>query len=117
MAFKVLRSTACDRDLEAIFDFLFAAYQELGDTASDAFERAVARILRIEALLDALGDVPFQGTLDTQIMTGLRHVTKDKAVFYFTVDEPARELKVLAVFFGGQDHRAQLLERIKAGDV
>ncbi len=33
-------------------------------------------------------------------MPGLRRVTKDRAVFYFTVDEERRVVRVLAVFFG-----------------
>lgn len=115
MAYKVSRSTACDADLDAIFDYLFLTYQELGDDAAEAFERAATRVLRIDADLRALGEVPHQGTLEPRIMDGLRHVTKDRAVFYFTLDEAARELRVLAVFFGGQDHRAHLLARMKAG--
>lgn len=116
-AFKVLRSHACDVDLEAIFDFLFVSYQELGDAPDDAFERAAERVLGIETTLEALGEVPFQGTLEPAIMVGLRHVTRDRAVFYFTVDEGLQELHVLAVFFGGQDHRAHLLQRIRAGEI
>ena len=45
-------------------------------------------------------------------MPGLRWTTKDRAVFCFTVDEAAATITVLAVFFGGQDHRAPVLARI-----
>lgn len=117
MAFEVIRSTACDHDLEVIFDYLFLAYQDLGTTAADAFDRAADRVRRIEAALVTLGDVPFQGTLEPAILDGLRHVTKDRAVFYFTADEEVQTVRVLAVFFGGQDHRRHLLARIKAGMV
>lgn len=116
-AFKVLRSHACDADLEAIFDFLFRSYQELGDAPDDAFERAAERVLGIEAALEALGEVPFQGALEPAIMAGLRHVTKDRAVFWFTLDEGLQDLRVLAVFFGGQDHRTHLLQRIRTGEI
>lgn len=117
MGFKVLRSAACDNDLETIFDYLFLTYQELGDTAAEALERAADRVLEIETALEALGEIPFQGTLEPWIMEGLRHVTKERAIFYFIVDEPAQKLRVFAVFFGGQDHRSHLLERIKAGEL
>ena len=47
-------------------------------------------------------------------MEGLRFVEKRRAVFYFLIDERHREVRVLSIFFGGQDHRQHMLERIKA---
>lgn len=110
--YKVLRSTACDADIEVIFDHLFQSYRELGDPVEDALTRAATRVRGIEDSLGALGDIPFQGTLVPQIMDGLRHVTKDNAVYYFIVEETQEELRVLGVFFGGQDHRRHILRRI-----
>ena len=110
--YSVHRSLACDADLEAVFDHLFSAYRQLGDPVEDALTRAAGRLRGIEDALERLGDVPFQGTLVPQIMADLRHVTKDNAVFYFIVDEAARELRVLGVFFGGQDHRQHIVKRI-----
>jgi plasmid stabilization system protein ParE len=110
--FEVVRSAQCDLDLELIFDHLFAAYRELGDPVPDAFGRAERRLRGIEDEIERLGDVPYQGTLDPKIMDGLRHVTKSGAVFYFIIDDAERCLRVLGVFFGGQDHRAHILTRI-----
>ena len=62
--------------------------------------------------LARLGDAPFQGTLEPKLMDGLRHVTKNRAVFYFTVDETIETVRVLGVFFGGQDHRRHILVRV-----
>jgi plasmid stabilization system protein ParE len=45
-------------------------------------------------------------------MPGLRNVTKDKTVFYFTVHEDLEEVRVLAIFFGGQDHIRKMLMRL-----
>lgn len=110
--FDVVRSAHCDTDLELIFDHLFAAYRDLGDPVPDAFDRAAQRLWGIEGEIDRLGDVPHQGTLEPKIMDGLRHVTKNSAVFYFIVDDADQRLYVLGVFFGGQDHRAHILKRI-----
>ncbi|WP_299693793.1 type II toxin-antitoxin system RelE/ParE family toxin [uncultured Tateyamaria sp.] len=110
--YKVLRSAACDADIEIIFDHLFGAYRDLGEPIADALTRAAARVRGIEDALARLGDVPFQGTLVPHIMDGLRHVTKDSAVFYFVTDEARAEVRVLGVFFGGQDHRRHILQRI-----
>lgn len=114
--YRVLRSAACDADIEIIFDHLFQSYRDLGDPLQDALNRAAARVRGIEDALATLGDLPFQGTLAPQIMDGLRHVTRDKAVFYFISDEVRGEVRVLGVFFGGQDHRRHILRRIMESD-
>lgn len=111
MIYRVERAAATDHDLEAIFDFLFAAALDFGEDETTAFARAAARITAIEDAMEALGQVPHQGTLRPEIAPGLRSVTKGRAVFYFDLDEDARRLRVLAVFFGGQDHQRRMLLR------
>lgn len=108
--YSVHRGLSCDADLEIIFDHLFGAYCDLGDPVEESLTRAAERLRVIEDALERLGDVPFQGTLGPKVMAGLRHVTKDNAEFYFLVNEAVREVRVLGVFFGGQDHRRHLLK-------
>ena len=112
LAYSVRRSVACRADLEHIFDYLLRTYQDLGDPLGKAFERAVHRIAGIEAGMDQLGQTPHQGTLWPQVMDGLRWTTKDRAILYFVVDDSQHRVDVLAVFFGGQDHKAHMLARI-----
>jgi plasmid stabilization system protein ParE len=54
-------------------------------------------------------------TVLPKLAPGLRSVTKDRAVFYFTFDDDARIVCVLAVFFGGQDHQRAMLRRLLGG--
>ena len=115
MAFEVVRSRASDRDLEAIFDHLVTTYQGLGDTPAEALDRAAARVRAIEDDMERLGRAPFQGTLREALRPGLRQVTRNRAVFYFEVEEAAGRVRVLAVFFGGQDHVARMLRRLGRG--
>ena len=112
MAFEVIRSRASDRDLDLIFDYLLATYQDLGDPTLEAFDRATERLRSIEDDLERLGTAPFQGTLMTDIMPDLRRVTKDRAVIYFRAVESANQVQILAVFFGGQDHQNHMLSRL-----
>jgi plasmid stabilization system protein ParE len=98
--FEVVRSEDCDHDLELIFDHLFAAYSELGDPVRDAFERVEQRLLEIEGEIQRLGHVPYQGSLAPKIMDGLRHVTKNSAVFYFVVDEDEWRVRILGCSSG-----------------
>jgi plasmid stabilization system protein ParE len=112
MAYKVERALDTDRDLEAIFDFLVQSYLDFGEGRPDAIERAAQRIEQIESLMESLGAAPHQGTLRPDLSPGLRQITKQRAVFYFEVDEPKRTVRVLAIFFGGQDHRRAMLRRL-----
>jgi plasmid stabilization system protein ParE len=115
MGYDVRRSVACRQDLERIFDHLFDAHQSLGEDPATAFARAARRLGAIEDAMDALGEAPHQGTLWPEVMAGLRWVTKDRAILYFIVDERRRRVDVLAVFFGGEDHRRQVLRRLADG--
>jgi plasmid stabilization system protein ParE len=115
LAFEVVRSHSCDRDLRAIFRHLLESQIALGETFEVAFERANARLKVIEDDMARLGRVPFQGTLREALGPGLRQVTKSRAIFYFLVDEDSRRVRVLAVFFGGQDHVARMLARVGRG--
>lgn len=112
MDYDVLRSTQCAKDLEQLFEHLYRAYVDLGDDPQHAFARAVTRLNTIEDAFAELGATPFQGTLVPHIMEGMRHVTKERAVFYFIVNEQERQVKLLGVFFGGQDHRLHILRHI-----
>ncbi|MGH6952292.1 MAG: type II toxin-antitoxin system RelE/ParE family toxin [Vitreimonas sp.] len=85
---------------------------QFGDSFAEAKARVAARMRRIDEAMGALSKAPYQGTLRPKLMEGLRHVTKDRAVFYFTVDDEARVVRVLAVFFGGQDHQSIMLRRL-----
>ena len=109
MAYRVVRAEAAICDLELIFDHLVESYAALGDEVETALERAANRLREIDGEMEALGRAPFQGTLQPKLMAGLRNVTKNKAVIYFHVDENAEMIRVVAVFFGGQDHQRHML--------
>ncbi|MBU2961380.1 type II toxin-antitoxin system RelE/ParE family toxin [Citreicella sp. C3M06] len=115
MVYEIRRAVACRRDLESIFDHLLNAYGDLGASPQEAFDQAVNRLHGIEEDIDALARQPHQGTLWPEVMDGLRWVTRRRAIFYFRIDETARRIDLLAVFFGGQDHKVQILARIRQG--
>lgn len=115
MAYKVLRAAAVARDLELIFDFVAESAEALGEPAEAAIGIATRRIAGILDAMERLGQAPHQGTRRPELGGALRHVTKDRAIFYFDVDDAAEELRVLAVFFGGQDHDRRMLLRLLTG--
>jgi len=112
MPYRVERALDTDLDLAAIFDFLLQSYIEFGDSRDDALQRAAARLAKIEAAMISLGDMPHQGMLRPDLLPGLRSVTKQRAIYYFDVDDEQRLVRVLAVFFGGRDHQRAMLRRL-----
>ena len=112
MAFKVIRSTEFEYDLDLIHDHLVESYVALGEAFPEAFDHAEARIEAIEMELASLARAPYQGTLSPELGPELRHVTKNRAIFYFKVDDELQLILVLAVFFGGQDHGEHILRRL-----
>ena len=105
-------AAAAERDFELIFEHLVESYQEFGDNIETAFDRAERRIDDIQSSAKDLAKIPFQGTLRSDILPGIRFVRHDKAVFWFVVQEDREVVQVLAVFFGSQDHIRHMMARL-----
>ncbi len=115
MKFRVERELETDHDLEAIFSFLSQSYVEFGHDRRESRARAAKRMEAIKRAMLSLGAMPHQGTLRTDLLPGLRSVTKERAVLYFTVDEEEKVVRIQAIFFGGQDHQRAMLKRLSGG--
>lgn len=114
MVYNVERSIAARKDVKRLVDHLVQSYLDLGEAPEDALGRAVGRIQAIENSIDGLCTVPHQGTLWPEMLEGLRWTTKDRAILYFVVDDAKRSIRILAVFFSGQDHKTLMLNRLRA---
>lgn len=110
--YEVRRAADVSRDFDLIDDHLFRAYRDLGDDLDGAALRAAARIEDALAYARSFADHPHRGTEHPQIRPGLRTVTNKSFIYYFEIDEPLKEVRILAVFFGGVNHRRQILERL-----
>ena len=116
MAFEVEFSADCARDFEAIFDHLFANYVGFGESAEQALSYAALRIAAIRHAAAKLAVSPMRETLRDDVLPGARSVTIDRAIYWFDVDPAARRVRILAIFFGGQDHVRHMLVRLLRGD-
>lgn len=117
MAWRVEFADEAERDLDLIFDHLLESYQEFGEGFEEAFARAEARVRMVRRAADRLGTAPHRGERHDALLPGLRHVTMDRAVYWFEVDEAmgdatAGRVRVLAVFWGGQEHTRRMLARL-----
>ena len=111
--YRVRRAAGVTGDLDLIEDHLVRVYRDLGDDLEDAIERAAARIGDALAYMRTFETHPHRGTEHPRIRPGIRTVTDKSFVFYFEIDEPVSEVRILAAFFGGADHRPQILDRLR----
>lgn len=83
-----------------------ARHVELWTLDRPLADRTVATI---RAYLGGFGSVPHRGTRRDDLMPGLRIVPfKRRTAIAFTIDDDARTVRILRVFYGGQDYEAVL---------
>ncbi len=111
MPYRVERGAEVVGDLKLIFDHLTAAYVTFGEPLPEARRHALERIDGIQEAMLTLGRAPHHGTLRLELGEAVRSVTKARAVLYFEVDDDQLRVRILAVFFGGQDHTRHMLQR------
>ncbi len=112
MAYRLELSVEAERDFGLIFDHLSDSYLGFGEALEDAFDHAEARILEIRAAADRIAAAPHRGERHDNILPGLRHLTIGRAVYWFDVDDDRRTVRILAIFFGGQDHIRHMMARL-----
>jgi len=112
MAYEVVFAADARRDFTLIFEFLVDSYIGFGDDTETAILRAETRVQSIRADITQLGQLPYRGTLHDEMLPGLRHLTIGQAIVWFDIDQDVKLVRVLAVFFGGQDHIRRMLTRL-----
>lgn len=112
MRFRLEFSAEAEHDFVLIFDHLFASYRAFGETVEDALDHSEDRIRAIRAQADRLAEVPHRGERHDDLLPGLRHLTIDRAIYWYEVREADPRVRVLAIFFGGQDHLRHMLTRL-----
>jgi len=112
---SVVFAAAAEDDLTLIEAFLATSYQDFGETPEEASRHAEARIDAIITAAERLAAAPFRGEAHDDLMPGLRHLALERAIYWFCLEEHSRQVKVLAVFFGGQDHQRHMLLRLLKG--
>jgi toxin ParE1/3/4 len=111
--YRVRSAADVTRDLDLIEDHLVQVYHEFGDDMENAAERAAARINEALIYMRTFAAHPYRGTEHKNIRPGIRTVTNKSFVFYFEIDEKSSEVRILAAFFGGADHRRQIMDRFR----
>lgn len=100
------------RDLVSIARFIRQSALAKGEPPIRAITMADRRLEKIMAAATALTRAPYQGTRCPELGQNTRRVTKDRAIFYYDLIEDRQVIRLLAIFFGGQDHDARILARL-----
>lgn len=112
--YQVEFSSGAENDFGLIFDHLLQSYIDFGESLDRAFEHAANRIMEIRSEAERIATAPYRGELHDDILPGLRHLTIGSTIYWFDVDETRQRIRVLAVFFGAQDHVRHMLIRLLA---
>ena len=112
MAFRLEFSAEAEHDFGLIFDHLLRSYLDFGESLESALDHAAARVLEVRAAAERILTAPHRGERHDDILPGLRHLTIGRAIYWFDVDEAGRTVRVLAVFFGRQDHVRHMMTRL-----
>ena len=112
MAFDLEFSVDAERDFGLIFDHLLRSYLGFGESLESALDRAEARIGEIRVSANRILTAPHRGERHDDLLPGLRHLAIGQAIYWFEVDDDREKVRVLAVFFGGQDHVRHMLARL-----
>lgn len=112
MAFRLEFSADAERDFELIFDHLLRSYLDFGERLDSAIDHAGRRVLEIRAAAEGILTAPHRGDRHDDILSGLRHLSIGRAIYWFDVDDERRVVSILAVFFGGQNHVRHMMRRL-----
>ena len=116
MRFAIEFSADAEADFDLIFDHLFDSYVAFGEGPEEALDHAARRVTAIRKAADRLARFPLRGTPRDDILPGIRFLAVARAIYWFDVDQTARKVRILAVFFGGQDHIRHMLVRLLGKD-
>ena len=99
-------------DLVLITEYLTQAYCSFGEPLAEANRHAQLRFESIIAKAERLAIAPLRGESRDDLLPGLRYFALDRSVYWFRPRAEQRDIQVLAVFFGGQDHQRRMLVRL-----
>lgn len=99
-------------DLALLFDHLEDSYLAFGDTPEKALKRAGNRIASIREAIRNLANTPYSGTKHPNLGPEIRHVTKDRGIIWFSLQSDGKVIRILGIFFGGQNHLRSMYARI-----
>ena len=112
MAIELEFSAEAEHDFGLIFEHLLQSYMAFGEGLESALDHAETRVLEIRATAERITAAPYRGERHDDILPGLRHLNIGRGIYWFDIDEERLVVRILAVFFGGQDHVRHMIGRM-----
>ena len=112
MVWKIEVSAWAEQDIALLFDFFAESYVQFGESPLSADAQAKKRISHILDEMDSIAVAPFRGESHENWLPGLRHLTLGKAIYWYQVDAQSKTIRVLAIFYGSQNHIRRMLVRL-----
>lgn len=112
MDFRIEFSDEAERDLDIIFEFLAKSYLDFGESVDEAVSHAIDRTREIKISTSRLSRTPHIGNMREDIVPGLRQITINKAIYWSKVDDANKTVRIIAIYFGGQDHQNLITGRL-----
>ncbi len=92
-------------DFDRISDHLFRSYILFGEPPGSAADHAVLRVGELREFIRSLTATPHGGTRRDDLFTGLRILSdRQRAVIAFTINDVEMTIRILRVFYGGEDY-------------
>lgn len=79
--FEVLFSSDAEQDFTLVFEFLFESYLVFDQDVDAALQKAEQKTQAIRLDAEKLAKFPYRGTLNEDLLPGLRNITFGRAIF------------------------------------
>lgn len=112
MTWTIEVSSAAKKDVTLLFEHLVDSYLSFGDGKSSAVGHASKRVDEILTTMERIATAPYRGQAQEEMLPGLQHLTLNRAIYWYQVEVEHQKIRILAIFYGGQDHIRRMLLRL-----
>ncbi|OAN70946.1 hypothetical protein A8B82_21875 [Sulfitobacter sp. EhC04] len=112
MAWTVEFRPSAESDIAVIFDHLVQSHLDFGHDTASAVSLASGRINSIVQNRQRIAIAPERGGRIFSNNRTYRHLTIERTIYWFTLDEVSQIIQIEAIFHGGQDHLQHMLARL-----
>ena len=116
MAWRIEFAPEAVADLETLFDHLQSSRRQQGWPDGESARMAAERIRRIIRMADRIAIAPLRDHAHEVAGRRFRHLTLDRAIFWYTTENADSVVRIEAIFHGGQDHMGRMLARLTGED-
>lgn len=108
MTWTIEVSVAAERDTDLLFEHLADRYVSFGESWTAAVAHTVECVGRILDMMERIATAPYRGEVHDDLLPGLRHLTLERAIYWYRLADDTETVRGLAIFYGVQDHLRQM---------